>query len=174
MSDYTVDIIEKISNDDFNVVWEGCKEDIMSDSVFPWGEFDAITEEEKKEKARSIYRLYASDPEKTVIRVGAGARCLSLIAGIIETEESNFQWNMWLAGNDAQNSKSWMYTEDMNTVRAQIRETMGTTTASFNMLQGDTVVSRNIQSLINADTFALEAEDTVSDNVVIKKVTFGG
>jgi len=171
MSNYTIDIIEKVRNDDFNIVWEGCKEDAMSESVFSWSEFNATTEEEKRETALTLYRSFASDSERTVVRVRAGARCLALVAGTIQG--TNFEWSMWLAGSDAQNSKAWMYTDELQTVRALIRQTMGTTTATFNMLKGDTVAWRNVQSLINANKFSLAEENTKSDNVVNRKVTFG-
>jgi len=171
MSNYTIDIIDRVKNDDFNIVWEGCKADAMSESVFSWSEFNATTEEEKRETALALYRSFASDSERTVVAVRAGARCLALIAGTIQG--TNFEWGMWLAGPDAQNSKAWMYTDEFQTVRALIRQTMGTTTATFNMLKGDTAAWRNVQNLINANKFSLAEENSKSDNVVSRKVTFG-
>jgi hypothetical protein len=50
---------------------------------------------------------------------------------------------------------------------------MGTTTATFNMLKGDTAAWRNVQNLINANKFSLAEENSKSDNVVSRKVTFG-
>ena len=66
-----------------------------------------------------------------------------------------------------------MYTDELQTVRALIRQTMGTTTATFNMLKGDTAAWRNVQNLINANKFSLAEENNKSDNVVSRKVTFG-
>lgn len=170
MNNYTIDIIDKVRNDDFNIVWEGCKEDAMSESVFSWSGFNATTEEEKKETALTLFRSFASDPERTVLRVGEGARCLALCAGTIQG--TNYEWGLWLAGSDAQNSKAWMYTDEFQLIRALNRQTMGTTTDTFNMLKGDTVARRNVQSLINANKFSLVEETTKSDNIISIKVTF--
>ena len=45
--------VSRIHNDDFNVLWENCKADILSEDAFPWSSYRATTEEEK----RKLYAL---------------------------------------------------------------------------------------------------------------------
>ena len=61
--------VSHIHNDDFNVLWENCKADILSEDAFPWSSYRATTEEEKKEALRSLFKLYASEPDRVVGRI---------------------------------------------------------------------------------------------------------
>jgi len=165
MSNYNMSFVSHIHNDDFNVLWEGCKADILSEDSFPWSLHEATTEEEKKEALRSLFKLYASDSERVVGRITKDLKIVCYFGSFIKN--GVLTHTIMLIGPDSNNSKAWIYDPDWNTCREAFHKENSITRINFMLLNNNTAAKSYLDTRNTTDTDFLKTQSEVQEDGTI-------
>ena len=157
--------VSRIHNDDFNVLWENCKADILSEDAFPWSSYRATTEEEKKEALRSLFKLYASEPDRVVGRIEKDSKIVCYFGGTIKS--GVLTHSIMVIGPDSNNSKAWTYDPEWNTYRNSFHKENSITRVNYMLLNNNTAAKKYFDNRNTTDTTFLKTQTEVQEDGTI-------